>query len=190
MRGAVHLLSQVSYWLAFAAGVGTFTMMVLVGADVLLRFSGSGLPATLEIVANYLMVMVVFLPLARIERRDATISVDALFTVLGPGAQRAVNLFVAVFSTVVYGGLAWVTWLDAVHQHAIRAYVFAVEVQLPVWPGYFMLPVALALAAIVTLSRIFELVAGLHAPERDAGVDGLTGAAYADRDGAGAGRRS
>lgn len=190
MRGATALLSRASGWLAYAAGVGTFAMMVLVGADVLFRAFGGGVPATLEIVAHYLMVIVVFLPLARIERMDATITVDALFTMLGPRAQRTLIVFVAIFSTVIYGALAWLAWVDAVHQYAVGAYVFAAKLQLPTWPGYFLLPVALALAAIVTLIRIFEVAADAYEPE--GGLDDMAGlipAADANRDTSDAGSR-
>jgi TRAP-type C4-dicarboxylate transport system permease small subunit len=152
----VRVLSAASFALALIAGAGTFVIMVIVAADVTLRFLGGGVPGTLEIVTYYLMLMVAFLPLARVERLDAAITVDLAYTLLRPIAQRGVTLFIAALSTCVYGTIAYLTWLDAVRHAGTRAYATTVFYDLPVWPAYFILPAAFALAATVTFLRIFE----------------------------------
>jgi len=141
--------------LAIVAGVATVLTMTIVTVDVTLRFFGSGVPGTLEIVTWYLMVIVAFLPLAYVERQDGAISVDALYVLAPPRAKRAIDIFVGLFSFLVYATVAYLSLQLALHRFSSGSYVMTAYYALPVWPAYFIVPVGFGAAAIVVLHKTF-----------------------------------
>jgi TRAP-type C4-dicarboxylate transport system permease small subunit len=160
MQPIRHAVSHASFLLAVVGGIGTFATMMIVIVDVAMRAFGSNVPGALEVVTYYLMLMVAFLPLARIERSDGMITVDILYTTLARTSKRWVALFVALGSTVLYFTVAYATLEDALHHFEKGAFVYTLKFTMPVWPAYFIIPVAFALAGIVTLLRVFEVMGG------------------------------
>jgi len=79
------LADRLSRMLAFVGAVGVILMMVHVCADIVARtITGASLPATVEIVSYYYMVLVAFLPLAWVERRGGMISVELIEFMMSP----------------------------------------------------------------------------------------------------------
>jgi TRAP-type C4-dicarboxylate transport system permease small subunit len=150
-----RFVQSASNGLAIVAGAATVLTMSIVTVDVTLRFFGSGVPGTLEIVTYYLMLVVAFLPLAYVERQDAVISVDALYVLAPPGAKRAMDIFVGLFSFLVYSAIAYLSLLEALRKFSSGSYVMTAYYELPVWPAYFIVPVGFGLAAIVVLHKTF-----------------------------------
>ena len=94
-----RLADKLSQGLAFLGAVGVLAMMVHVCADVLSRtLTGASLPATVEIVSYYYMVLVAFLPLAWVERRNAMISVEFIVFLLTPRWRRHSDISIAIFA--------------------------------------------------------------------------------------------
>ena len=72
------ILASLSQLWAFFACVAVVLMMAHISLDVLLRWIGLPIPATVTIVPHYYMLPIVFLPLALAEKNDAHITVEIL----------------------------------------------------------------------------------------------------------------
>lgn len=160
MRLVRTLVARAALVLAALAGAGTVAMMVMICTDVVLRAFGRNFPGTLEYVTYYLMVMVAYLPVAQIERRDQMISVDSLYTIMPRGGKLVMSAFVAVGLTFTYAVIAYVTWLDALVNYARGSFIYAATYLVPVWPAYFIVPLAFALATVVLALRIVDVFRG------------------------------
>ncbi len=148
------------------AGIAVAVMMVQVAADVIGRYLlGAPLPATIAIVSQYYMVIVVFLPLALPERNNGHIAVDVVTARLPVAAQRHLGALTQIFSALVYGALAYATGAEALTKLADRARVIESGVSIPIWPAYFALPAGCLLMALVVAYRaaghLFGLRSGL-----------------------------
>ena len=117
------------------------------------QFSHSPVPATVEIVSYYYMVLIAFLPLAWAERRGEMISIEIFAPLMTGRIGRINEIFVALVTAGVYAVLTYTTWLVAMREFSARSFVISLSVVIPVWPGYFVLPIGFALAALVTLYR-------------------------------------
>ncbi len=155
---------HVSHLLAIIAALALGLMMLHVTADVVGKYAfNSPIPGTAEVVASYYMVSAVFLPLAWVEIREGSIMVEILYDLL-PGLGRRICLFLAtVLSAVFYGGLAWLSWAPAVKAWQIGEVVEGTW-RVVVWPTKFLLPIGLALACVVMVLRLVEIVRGTYAP--------------------------
>lgn len=143
--------------LALIGGLAILTLMLHVVADVALRnVANAPVPATYEIVTHYYMVALAFVPLAWLERSGGMISVEVTDQLLGPRAIWLSDKLVAVISTLIYAGLAWVTFRTSLDTFAKGTFVMAQNRAIPTWPAYFLPPLGFALAAAVTVTRIFE----------------------------------
>jgi TRAP-type C4-dicarboxylate transport system permease small subunit len=150
-----RFVQAASNGLAIVAGAATVLTMAIVTVDVTLRFFGSGVPGTLEIVTWYLMVIVAFLPLAYVERQEGAISVDALYVLAPPSAKRALDIFVGLFSFLVYSAISYLSLLEAFRKFSSGSYVITAYYSLPVWPAYFIVPLGFGAAAMVVLHKTF-----------------------------------
>jgi len=159
----MNILSSISDkltgFLSYLGMVGVLAMMLHICADVIARtvFEVS-VPATLEMVTRYYMLMLVLLPLAWVERKRFMIAVEAFSGVFGRVGLRVVDVLVAAICIGVYTVLMVSTWDKALEQFNIGAYIVALDTQIIIWPGYFALPFGFGLAALVCLIRIPFLV--------------------------------
>ena len=149
-----NLMGAVASGLALLGAVGVAAMLVHVTAYVVMRhLMSSPVPATVEIVSYYYMVLVAFLPIAWAERRGDMISVE-VFEPLFPGWMNRWNgTFVALVTCGAYVALTYTTWLVAMREFEARSFVISLSTAIPTWPSYFILPAAFALAALVSLHR-------------------------------------
>lgn len=140
--------------LAILGGVATVTLMLHVGADVLMRnVMNQPIPATFEIVTHYYMIAMAFIPLAWVERSGGMVQVEVLDPLLSPRMRALSDRIVAIISTLIYGALFWVTLQTALKNAEIGTFVMAISTRLATWPAYFMLPIGFGLAALVTAIR-------------------------------------
>lgn len=161
---SARLLSVVSFAMVVLAGVGAAVTMLVVTVDVALRLFGAGIPGTLELVTYYLMSMVVFLPLARVERLEQTIGVDVFSSMLPARAQSWLALFVSLLCAATYGTIGYLTWFDAMTKYGAGTYILTDRFPLPIWPAYFVVPFAFGLAMLVCLLRAIELATRRYRP--------------------------
>lgn len=161
MKAFADLTNRAMNATAVLASLGALVMMVHICAEVVSRnLFGAPIPATVEIVSQYYMVLLAFLPIAWLERRGGMVSVEAIDFLLSPGVRRWSDVAVALVSAVIYAGLAYTTWLVALKNHATGTFVTALEVAVPTWPTYFLPPLGFALAVLVTLFRAVALASG------------------------------
>ncbi|WEX10547.1 TRAP transporter small permease [Chelativorans sp. AA-79] len=155
------LVRQLTSLLALVGAVGVLAMLLHVTADVVARqVLTRSIPATVEIVSRYYMLLIAFLPLGWTERRGEMISVD-LFSGLFRGPLDRINMaFVHLLSLAAFLLLAYTTWFAAMREFGAKSFVLSLSVAVPVWPGFFILPVAFALASVVTALRLYLCLTG------------------------------
>jgi len=143
--------------LALIGSIGTVAMMFHICLDVALRdFFRISLDTTPEVVARYYMVVVAFLPLAWLERRNGMISVELLEWALAPRARQISDVLVALFSALVYGVLAWTTARSAIQHFEVGTFVEFTDYKMPVWHSYFLPPLGFMLAAVICVLKAVE----------------------------------
>lgn len=154
-----RLTNQAAVGLAMLGTLGILLMVIHVTLDVLLRsvFSVS-IPATVELVTRYYLITLALLPLGWVEWRRGMIAVEALEGLMKPWLVRLSDVLVSLLSAAVYAVLAVATWDKAMEQYDIGSYVMSLNFPMPVWPTYFALPAAFALAAVVCVVRLPFLV--------------------------------
>lgn len=168
-----RIVVRMSDGLALVGAIGVIAMLLHISAYVLMRLLlGSPIPATVEIVSRYYMVLIAFLPLAWAERRGDMISIE-VFAGLVPVALRPwMDAFVALVTAGAYVVLTWTTWLMAMREFDTRSFVLSLNVAIPTWPGYFILPAGFGLAACICLYRAVAAVV----PARPADTSASEGA--------------
>ncbi|SFX25804.1 TRAP transporter small permease [Marinospirillum alkaliphilum] len=148
--------------------VAVALMMLHITADVFLRSAFDvAVPATERIVTRYYMIALALLPLGWVEWSKSMISVDAFSAAYGRVGERFVAVFVPLLSAVIYGVFGMATWLQAMEQFKVGAYIMSLDLVIPLWPTYFLVPLALFMAMLVCLVRI---VAGFL-PSSSTGTD-------------------
>ncbi|PJE26444.1 TRAP-type C4-dicarboxylate transport system, small permease component [Pseudooceanicola antarcticus] len=161
MKSLEKAADYLSQGLALIGSIGLFAMLAHVTLDVALRnFADTPIPATNEIVSRYYMVLIVFLPLAWVERQRTMITVEVMEMLLTPRGRRISDGAVALLATGIYGFLGWVTWSVALKSMAIGTFVDVLGHKIAVWPSYFLPPAGFVLAAAMTALRLAIIIAG------------------------------
>ena len=143
--------------LAVLGSIAILALMLHVAADVVLRnVANMPIPATYEIVTNYYMIALAFIPLAWVERRGGMVSVEAVDPLLSSRLLFISDRIVALVSTAIYAALSWFTLKTALVNYAAGTFAMAQNVSIPIWPAYFLLPLGFSLSMTVTASRIFS----------------------------------
>ncbi len=154
MNTLLRLSDRLTMVLALLGTLGIVAMMLHVTLDVVLRSTiDVSMPATLELVTRYYMVLLALLPLGWVERQRQMIAVEIFSDLLSPRGRRWNDALVTLLSLAVYVVFAIATWEKALEQYEVGAYVMSLDTRIPVWPSYFVLPVSFALAAYVCLIR-------------------------------------
>ena len=134
--------------LAAVAGVLILVMMVHVTADVFGRLAFSApINGTLEIVAGYYMVAVVFLPLAHVSRGEGHIFIE-LFTRKLPYRTR--SWMDAGASVLTFGYVALMAWqcgIEAIIQTEGGELWETADDLIVIWPSRWLIPIGCALMA-------------------------------------------
>lgn len=155
MQKIQQLTERLTQLLGFMGVLAILAMMFHIVLDITLRSTTeSGVPATEEIVTRYYMVTLALLPLAWVEWHKQMIAVEVFSDLFHGLLGKMLTLFVNLFCIVIYVVFTYSTWLKAVDQYQVGSYVMSLNFPMPVWPTYFVLPLAFALAALVVLIRI------------------------------------
>lgn len=156
-----RLLSRLIDVLSVAGLAAVGLMMFHITFDVIGKYvANAPLPATLEIVANYYMVAIVFLPLGLVEKRDAHISVEVITQHFGGGTQKWVTLLTWLLSGAFFVILTYQTWLDAMDKYGAGSYIMGGSLQVAVWPTYFLLPFGCGIMLLVLAYKIALFATG------------------------------
>ena len=136
--------------LAACAGVLVLVMMVHVAADVFGRLTFSApIDGTLEIVAGYYMVAVVFLPLAYVSRGEGHIFIELFTRRLPPRLLAGLDGAAALLTFVYIGLMGWQTAVEALIQTEGGEMWETADDLITIWPSRWLLPVGCALMAAI-----------------------------------------
>lgn len=161
MRAILPLLDRIASGLALLGALGIGAIVVQVTADVVLRYAfNTPVPATLEMVSRYYMIAIAFFPLAWVERRGEMVTVEVFTSFYGERGMRVLDIVMSVLGAVIYGMLFWTTLAKAMAEMAIGSVVMSLTISVPVWPTYWVLPIAFVFAAIVSAVRAILLISG------------------------------
>jgi TRAP-type C4-dicarboxylate transport system permease small subunit len=143
---------------AFFACVAVVLMMTHISLDVLLRWIGLPIPATVTIVPHYYMLPIVFLPLALAEKNDSHITVEILVQLFRSRLQRILAVCSWLFSAAVFSILFYQTFLDALDKMSVGTFMIEVDWKIPIWASYFFLPAGFGLVILVLLYKIITTI--------------------------------
>jgi TRAP-type mannitol/chloroaromatic compound transport system permease small subunit len=151
--------------LATLAAGALLLMMFHVTLDVAGKYLlNAPIPGTAEVVASYYMVATVFLPLAWVEINNGSIVVELLYEQFGRRARTGALLLGTALSACFYGGLAWLSWAPAIQSWRIGEMVEGTW-RVVIWPTKFLLPLGLALACLVMVLRLVQILTGRYRAE-------------------------
>lgn len=165
MEKIADAISKVAVGLA---GFGIILMLVLVIADVLSRaLFNLAIPGNDVIVASYLMVAAIFLPLALLQMLDENIVVDALYNRLPTVVQDLLDVLAHLLAVAFYILLGWIYFRVALEAFEVKEYITGTW-NVPIWPARILMPLGLFLGAfaafVKTLVAIRTLIAGAPPP--------------------------
>lgn len=151
-----RIIKVVSSFLALVGAIGVVAMLVHITAYVISRHVFERpIEGTIEMVSNYYMVLIAFLPIAWAESRGEMISVEVIGQLFRGRVKTANAVFVSLVTMAAYAALTYTTWLVAMRQLSTQSYVILLSAKLYIWPSYFILPVSFALATLVAFTKIF-----------------------------------
>ncbi|WP_175496462.1 TRAP transporter small permease [Paracoccus halophilus] len=144
--------------LMWVSGICLVAMMLHVCLDVAAKnMTGRPVPGTAEIVARYYMLAAVFLPLPLVELRNNAIVVDLFYDMFGPAVQKLCMVIAYLGQTAFFGLLAYRSFWDAIDSYHKGEFVDG-QVPIIVWPAAFFLPFGFALAFLVSLLRVGQVL--------------------------------
>lgn len=155
------LLEGATALTAVVAGFCVVAMMIHVALEVVCRaILNMPLSGTIIFVANWYMVFLVCLPLAFVERMDGHISVEVL-TETFPGRIRR-HLYGCTYpvTALIFAVTAYATWLEAASKFKLRTFIIEDDLTIPIWFGYFALPLGYGLLSAFLLLKFAAYVAG------------------------------
>ena len=156
-----RLTDRIVMTLALLGTLGIIAIVLHISLDIVMRTTiRVSMPATLELVTRYYMILLALMPLGWVEWKNRMISVEVVTDLFGAVFKRWLDIAIALFSLVLYLLFTWATWDKAIDQYNIGAYVTTLNQRLPVWPTYFVLPLSFGLAAFVCGVRILQGLAG------------------------------
>lgn len=155
--------------LVIIAAIGLVAMMVHISLDILssLIFNAP-ISVTSAIVTNYYMIAVAFLPILAAEYRGNHISVNLLTVLLPEGIQSKLETLVIAMTGGVYFLLTVQSGQQALHKLSINASVVEQVGKIPVWPSFFLLPLAFGAMSLLLTARVLLRLTGqadIHATD-------------------------
>lgn len=140
------------------AGIGIIIMLVLVTSDVIMRATFNiALPGVDAIVASYLMVATIFLPLALLEILDENIAVDALRSIVPDVVKDLFDITAYILGAFFYALLGWLYFKVAVEAFEVREFMSGTW-NVPIWPARVFMPAGLFLAACAATAKLIGAV--------------------------------
>lgn len=144
------------------AGVFVVVMMLHIVTDVLSKWLFNfPIVGTLEIVANYYMVAMIFLPLAYVQRAGGHIIVEIFTQNL---AQRAIAVFdiaTGLFMVAYTVLFVWRTGVEAIHKTAELEYLQATGMFITIWPTRWILPLGFGVMGLIALGQVLASIRSL-----------------------------
>jgi TRAP-type C4-dicarboxylate transport system permease small subunit len=165
MRIVERLINGLANLLAAVAGVIVLLMMLHVSIDVIGKFFfNHPIDGTIELVAAYYMVAIIFLPLAYVSRGEGQIKVE-MFTQKLTGRKLALlEGVVGIFTLLYLVFFVWRTGISAVEKTIQGEMWESAADYVHVWPSRWFLPIGTAAMAIFVAQRIIRDFRGERQP--------------------------
>ena len=147
------------------AGLAVLVIVALITYDVVMRFFFNEPQLFVDEVASFLQVLVIFGGLAYTFRTGGHVRVD-LVTARLPAAARARLRLVGLLGSLAFLGI--VLWTTT--QSALTAYRYgrvSTVMLYPLWFPMLLIPLGLALLAIVMLVALVQQARALRGPRAD-----------------------
>ncbi|MCH8505495.1 MAG: TRAP transporter small permease [Ectothiorhodospiraceae bacterium] len=163
MRTLDHCLLMLVRYIAIIAGLFMMAMMLQVTLDVLLRWLFRlPIPGTLEFVANYYMVALIFLPLGLVTCTRDHIVVELFTRTLSPQPLAALTLFGNLLAFLYSLALMGLGALEA-YDMTLAGETWSAGVgEIVIWPSRWLVPIGCSvMAAYFLLHSIDDLVCAL-----------------------------
>lgn len=149
---------------AWIAGIATFLMMIMVTADVIGRnLFNHPITGTVEIVSNYLMVMLAFLPLALIAKERGHIIVELFTGWMKRRARTGLDAAVAVITLAYMSAFTWKAVDIALSKTRIRDAKESGAGFIEIWPSRWVVVAGFGLmTVVVAVILVRDLIAVLR----------------------------
>ncbi|MFC3612723.1 TRAP transporter small permease [Lutimaribacter marinistellae] len=136
-------------------------MMLHVTADVVGRYLfNAPLIGTIVIVANYYMIVLVFLSIGVAEEKRAHISVEVFTDMMPERPRKVLDVFSGIFTVGVISLVAWGGYLEAVKKTNLGATKEQGSAMIEIWQSYWAIPVGATLMAAVAAYRVVTQITG------------------------------
>ncbi|MFC3229202.1 TRAP transporter small permease [Marinibaculum pumilum] len=157
--------------LMVVAALATMAMMFHVTADIIWKYLFiAPIRGTLEIVAGWYMVAVVFCSIAYVEVKQGHIVVDLFTRGLRPGRLNALRTFNYALSAVYVAVLAWLALEEALRRTAQNEVWETVNGYLSIWPSRWLVVAGFAVLLCLFAVRSVQALRAARDPERVAFV--------------------
>lgn len=158
MTRIVNLTSRAMIVLA---GLGIILMLVLVVTDVIGRsVLNVAIPGIDTVVASYLMVATIFLPLGLLQLLDENIAVDILRDWVPDAIKDVFDIVAHLLAAGFFVLLGWLYFDVAVEAFEIKEYVTGTW-NVPIWPARILMPIGLFVAAIAAVAKLTHAIGAL-----------------------------
>lgn len=158
VKPAATVLNALTNIVVGLSGLVIALMAVHIVCDVAARYLfASPIPGTVEIVSRYYMIVLVFLPLIYVQKRDAHF-VAGLFTDKLPARPKQILIGVTQLTMAAVSGLmGWTAVLAAIHATRTDEQVTAAQFFIYTWPGRWLVPTGLGLMSAYALMKSVQL---------------------------------
>ena len=92
---------------AALAAIFLVVMMLLVGADVTMRYLMNSPIGNVAEITGHMMLFVTFMGAAWVAKRDGHVKLDIVLNRLNPGAQAVLNTVTSIITAIICLTLAW-----------------------------------------------------------------------------------
>lgn len=167
MNAIERAIRSVSAVLMAVAALALILMMLMVTVDVAGKYLFTApVPVTLEMVSNYYMVAVVFLPLAAVELMNGHIHVELIHARLPRVGRRILDVVAHVLAFVFFAMLTVYGWEVAMKKFEVGEFLMG-QYSLIIWPSRFLVPVGCGLIAVLLILRTVRSSILLARPDLD-----------------------
>lgn len=160
MESIQKQIERPANWLIAAACVITVVMMLHIVADVFAKYLfNSPIEGTIETVAGYYMVAVVFLPFAYVTYTEGQIIVELFTRGLSKNSQRYLDGLIGIATLVYMTIFTWNTVAEAIYQTSQLEIWETGTTMIPIWPSRWVIPIG---CGAMVLFVVFHLVRDLR----------------------------
>lgn len=156
-----RFLSVISRSASLLGAICVVLMMLHVTADVAGRYLfNTPVPGTIVVVANYYMIIIVFIALGVAEEQRAHISVEILTDLMPQRAQTGFSVLSGILTVGVIGVLMVGGYTEAVKKTNTGATMEQGSRMIEVWQSYWLIPIGAGLMAVIALYRVITEITG------------------------------